>query len=147
MFVDDNTQVLGITLEEGSDYVLVGFPSKIVVGNDGLGNQKAIVSPYTNLPYLKIYKYTLRSPVPLHAEAEFLYYEYLINKILIHNDAKKLLQRYGYCPDISTDFYLERAEYSRNKFENNPFLLDEPVEEDPGSEEEEEEASNDRTLH
>lgn len=101
-------QLLGLLLEETEQHVVLGFPARCYMQELEDGGVAFEAVPYTKLPYLTVQKTTPFIKVPIHAESEYFYYEYVANNIVDDKDFSSLMGRYGFDPVLSQEYYLNR---------------------------------------
>ena len=101
-------QILGLLLQETDTEYVIGYPSKCFLGEDESGESVYEMVPYTKLPVIRVAKTSAPVTVPLHAESEYSFYEYLVNNISESKDFSHILESYGYDANKSTEYYLQR---------------------------------------
>lgn len=101
-------QILGLLLEETDLYVKLAYPTRCFMEEGPDGSLSFDVVSYTKLPYITVFKSSPIIKVPIHAESEFFYYEYLADNITDNEDFKCLLEQHGFNPEKSEEYYIRR---------------------------------------
>lgn len=101
-------QILGLLLEETDTSIKIAYPTRCFMEEHPDGTMSFDTVPYTKLPYLTVYKSSPIIKVPIHAESEFFYYEYLTDTVTDSEDFRSLLTDHGFDPDKSQEYYIQR---------------------------------------
>lgn len=101
-------QILGLLLEETDQHIKIAYPTRCFMEEQEDGSLVFEVAQYTKLPYLTVFKSSPFIKVPIHAESEYFFYEYLTDHITDSEDFETLLVEHGFDPVRSQEYYIQR---------------------------------------